>query len=103
MVFLGRSIAEHRNYSESVARRIDFEVREIIGEAYSRALEVMTVHRDLLDKLAQQLMEKETIGEAEVDALLADTTLQIPEGQPASSSEPAPAHGIYLVQLSASG
>ncbi len=42
MVFLGRSIAEHRNYSESVARKIDAEVRSIIGKAYDRALEVMT-------------------------------------------------------------
>ncbi len=71
MVFLGRSIAEHRNYSESVARKIDAEVRQIIHRAHERALEVMNRHRDLLDKLAQQLILKETLGEAEVDALLA--------------------------------
>jgi len=74
MVFLGRSIAEHRNYSESVARRIDAEVRRIISEAHNRALEVMTTHREALDQLAQQLMLKETLDEADVDALLPGAT-----------------------------
>jgi cell division protease FtsH len=71
LVFLGRSISEHRNYSERVARTIDAEIRHIIKLAYGRALEVMSVHRDLLDTLAQQLIQKETLDEAEVDALLA--------------------------------
>ncbi len=71
MVFLGRSIAEHRNYSEAIARKIDAEVRQTISSAYIRALEVMGVHRDLLDKLAQQLVGQETLNEEEVDALLA--------------------------------
>jgi cell division protease FtsH len=74
MVFLGRSIAEHRNYSEVVASRIDSEVRRIIGKAHDRALDIMTVQRDLLDRLAQQLMEKETLSEAEVNALMAGAT-----------------------------
>ena len=47
MVFLGRSIAEHRNYSETVARKIDAEVRGFIAKAHDRAAgDVMTVHRD---------------------------------------------------------
>ncbi len=71
MIFLGRSIAEHRNYSESVARKIDEEVRRTIRAAHSRALEVMTHHRETLDKLAQQLMQKETLGETEVNEILA--------------------------------
>jgi cell division protease FtsH len=71
LVFLGRSMSEHRNYSESVARKIDSEVREIIGHAYQRALEVMKDHRALLDKLAQELIQKETLNEAEVEVLLA--------------------------------
>jgi cell division protease FtsH len=71
MVFLGRSIAEHRNYSEDVARKIDTEVREVIRNAYNRALEVMTVHRDLLDKLAHQLEQQESLTEEEVETLFA--------------------------------
>lgn len=74
MVFLGRSIAEHRNYSEAIARRIDAEVRQVISKAYKNALEVMTVHHELLEKLAQQLIRKETLTEDEVNALLAVAT-----------------------------
>ena len=74
MVFLGRSIAEHRNYSEAIARRIDHEVRQIIGKAYNSAIEVMTTHRDLLDELARLLIENETLGEQEVETLLAGAT-----------------------------
>jgi cell division protease FtsH len=74
MVFLGRSISEHRNYSETVARTIDAEIRSIIKTGYARALEVMTTHRDALDRLAHQLMQKETLDEAEVVAMLATTS-----------------------------
>ncbi len=71
LVFLGRSISEHRNYSETVARTIDSEIRGIIKAAYDRSLELMARHRDALDSLAQQLIQKETLDEAEVDTLLA--------------------------------
>ena len=70
LVFLGRSMSEHRNYSESVARKIDIEIRAIIQVAYQRALAVMSSHRELLDKLAQQLIQKETLGEEDFEALL---------------------------------
>ncbi len=74
LVFLGRSIAEHRNYSESVARTIDAEVRRIVEQAHERALEIMTRHREMLVELAQQLIAQETLNEAEVDALLASAS-----------------------------
>jgi len=74
LVFLGRSIAEHRNYSESVARTIDAEIRRIIEEAHKRAQEIMLQHRNLLDSLAQQLIQKETLSEAEVEALMTGAT-----------------------------
>ena len=73
LVFLGRSLAEHRNYSEAVARKIDVEVRKIINSAHSRSLEVMRAHREQLDSLAQSLIQKETLDEAEVSALLSET------------------------------
>jgi cell division protease FtsH len=71
LVFLGRNISEHRNYSEAVARKIDDQVRGIINKAYARALGVMTNYRDLLDRLARQLIQQETMDEAEIDALMA--------------------------------
>ena len=74
MVFLGRSISEHRNYSEAVARKIDAQVRQIIGKAHTQATDIMTGYRDTLDTMAQQLIQKETLDEAEVNALLAVPT-----------------------------
>jgi cell division protease FtsH len=71
MVFLGRSMSEHRNYSEAVARKIDEEVRKFIARAHERALDIMSTHREVLDELARQLMQKETLNEKEVEALLA--------------------------------
>jgi len=70
LIFLGRSIAEHRNYGEPVARAIDSEIRAIVTRAHERAREIMVRHRDALDALAQQLIQKETLSEAEVEALL---------------------------------
>jgi cell division protease FtsH len=70
LVFLGRSISEHRNYSEVVARKIDSEVRLIIGKAYDQAVKIMTDYREILDSMAEGLIHKETLDEAEVNALL---------------------------------
>jgi cell division protease FtsH len=70
LVFLGRNLSEHRNYSEAVARKIDSEIREIVGEAHRRASGVMTTYREALDAMAHELMERETLGEAEVAELL---------------------------------
>jgi cell division protease FtsH len=71
LIFLGRSISDHRNYSETVARTIDAEIRRIVNQGYERAMEVMTKHRNALDKLAHQLIQKESLDEDEVDSLLA--------------------------------
>ena len=70
LVFLGRSISEHRNYSEAVARKIDSEVRLIIGKAYDQAVKIMVDYRETLESMAEGLIRKETLDEAEVSALL---------------------------------
>jgi cell division protease FtsH len=69
MIFLGREISEQRNYSDEVAAKIDAEVREIIDRAFSRAKEALTSHREVLDRLAALLVEKETIEHDEFEAL----------------------------------
>jgi cell division protease FtsH len=61
MVFLGRDIAEQRDYSERTAEEIDEEVRRIIDEAHLLCREVMQAHRDKVEQLAAALMEDETI------------------------------------------
>ena len=60
-VFIGRSMAQAKNYSEEVAAQIDAEVKEIIDSAYHRCEELLTEHRDALERVAQTLLERETI------------------------------------------
>jgi cell division protease FtsH len=71
MVFLGREIAEQRNYSEEIAGQIDLEVRRIVEEAHQRARGILTEYRDRLDAIAQRLVEIETLERAEFEALVA--------------------------------
>ena len=80
-VFLGREIAQHRDYSEETARKIDAEINNLVISAYERARSVLTEHLDVLHKLAQQLLEKETILGAELDALIREVKpgVELPE------------------------
>ena len=72
MVFLGRSMGESRDYSDDVARIIDEEVRAIVDRAYDRATEVLTTHRDRLDRLAEKLIAEESVESAEFEKLFDD-------------------------------
>ncbi|TMK83889.1 MAG: ATP-dependent zinc metalloprotease FtsH, partial [Actinobacteria bacterium] len=69
-VFLGRDFASHPDYSDQVAFEIDSEIRVLIDEAHDEALEILTEHRQSLDRIAAALMEKETIEKEQLVALL---------------------------------
>ena len=69
-VFLGREIAQHRDYSEETAQKIDAEITRLIKSAYSRAKEVLEEHIDLLHALAELLLEKETVLGRDLDELI---------------------------------
>jgi cell division protease FtsH len=71
MVFLGREIAEQRNYSEQVAEEIDEEVQRIVGVAYGRAKAILTTYGEKLHAIAQRLIEVETIDREEFEAIMA--------------------------------
>jgi cell division protease FtsH len=71
LIFLGREIAEQRNYSEDVAEEIDSEVRRIISEAYGLAKRILTDYRDKLDAVARRLIEIETLDRTEFESLVA--------------------------------
>jgi cell division protease FtsH len=60
-VFLGREITRSETVSEETARRIDVEIHRIISEQYTRATQIVTEHRSALDKIAEALLEHETI------------------------------------------
>lgn len=68
-VFLGRDYADHQDYSEETARRIDTEVQRIMREAHERAVEILSARRDQLDLMAKVLLERETVEGEAVDAL----------------------------------
>ncbi len=71
MVFLGRDIARERNYSEEVASAIDREVRKIMNQCYQAADEILRKNRKKLDRLAEVLLERETIQGDQLDEILA--------------------------------
>ncbi len=70
LVFLGREIHEQRNYSEKVAEQIDDEVKTLIQNAYDTAKKILSKNKERLKLIAERLIAKETIEEAEFEALL---------------------------------
>jgi len=72
-IFLGREIAQHKDYSEKTAVDIDEEVKRIVIEAYATAKTLLTENRDLLEALAKTLLEKETMDLSEIDLLIQET------------------------------
>jgi cell division protease FtsH len=69
-VFLGRDIASDRDFSDETAAAIDEEVRNLVDRAYRRAKEVLSDNRYILDKLAEMLVDKETVEADELQELL---------------------------------
>jgi cell division protease FtsH len=69
-IFLGREIAQHRDFSEETARQIDLEVRRLIDEAYQAAHGILEAHKDAMHRIAAALLERETIDAEEVKMLL---------------------------------
>jgi cell division protease FtsH len=69
--FLGRDFGHQRDYSEAVAGTVDHEVRKLIEAAHDEAWEVLTQYRDVLDDLVLRLLEKETLGTAELAEVFA--------------------------------
>jgi cell division protease FtsH len=69
-VFLGREIAQHRDYSEATAQKIDEEINKLIKGSYERAKSVLKDNLDILHQLAELLLEKETVMGKELDQLI---------------------------------
>jgi cell division protease FtsH len=69
-IFLGREIAQHRDYSESTAIDIDKEVKRIVMDNYHRARTLIQEREHLLHNLAKALLEKETLDAADIDAII---------------------------------
>ncbi len=70
-IFLGREIAQHRDFSEHTAQIIDREVRDIVERNYHKAREIVSAHLDVLRDLALALLEFETLNGEEIDQIVA--------------------------------
>jgi cell division protease FtsH len=70
MIFLGREIAQHQDYSERTAMEIDREVRRIVMENYERAKELIQSHLETLQGLAEALLEREVLNGQEIDTIV---------------------------------
>jgi cell division protease FtsH len=106
-IFLGREIAQHRDYSEDTAIAIDREVRRLVSEGYDRAKSVLTGQRETLVRLAMVLLEREVLDATEIKMVIEGKDLpprpplttpeppavQVlkPERKPVTGGEPAPA------------
>ncbi|KYC43481.1 cell division protein FtsH [Scytonema hofmannii PCC 7110] len=75
-MFLGRDIMSERDFSEETAAAIDEEVRQLVEAAYRRSKEVLENNRHILDKLAEMLVEKETVDAEELQELLASNDVR---------------------------
>jgi cell division protease FtsH len=96
-IFLGREIAQHRDYSEDTAIRIDQEVKRIVEEGYNRAMSLLEKNREGLIRLAEALLEYETLEGSEIEVIIKGQPLIRPkiasddansEGKPAQEKIP---------------
>ncbi|MDQ3136005.1 MAG: ATP-dependent zinc metalloprotease FtsH [Gemmatimonadota bacterium] len=74
-IFLGREFAQRREISERTAQMVDDEVKRLVDEAYARASQIIAANRELLDRIADALLERETIGREDLDRLVKDLPL----------------------------
>ncbi len=86
-IFLGREFATHKDYSEETAQKIDKEVARIVMTSYESAKQILSDRMDILNRIAAELLEKEVLNAAELDAIIGIT--------------PAPAAGNPRLETSA--
>jgi cell division protease FtsH len=85
-MFLGRDVGHQRDYSDGLAERIDAEVRTLIDQAHDEAWKVLTANRPILDQLAKELLEKETLDHNQLAGIFAKVK-KLPE-RPVWKSNP---------------
>jgi cell division protease FtsH len=89
-IFLGREIAQHRDYSEATAIQIDEEVRKMVSTGYTTAKGILSENRETLEKIAKALIEREVLDAAEIKLLV--------DGQELPPIKPLPAKNDDGVQ-----
>src|SRR5690554_5897402 len=85
--FYGRDMGSTRDFSEKLSEQVDREVRELIEAAHDEAYELLTVNRDILDRLATELLEKETLDQNQIAEIFKDIKKLPPRPQWLSSDK----------------
>jgi cell division protease FtsH len=91
-IFLGREIAQHRDYSEDTAIKIDLEVKRFISEGYEKAKKILEENRDTLARIAEALLEREVLDANEVRMIIQNLPLE-EKVEPVSSAKPGAQDG----------
>jgi cell division protease FtsH len=89
-LFLGREITQHKDYSEETAKRIDAEIHKILDKAMEETRQLLSTHRDKLDALTTELIEKETLDDAQIRILLGFEAIDDFQGEPSTNEEASP-------------
>jgi cell division protease FtsH len=98
-IFLGREITQHRDYSEDTAIQIDKEVRRIVSEGYDRARAVLNNNKEMLERIALALLEREVIDGSEVQLLMENKPLpEKPRTPPPPPPQAAPSTDPKVVR-----
>jgi cell division protease FtsH len=87
-IFLGREIAQHRDFSEDTAIKIDQEVKKIISDQYERAKRIIEENRDTMVRLSETLLERESLDGVQIRRIVAG--LPLDEQPPAASNDEKP-------------
>jgi cell division protease FtsH len=90
-IFLGREIAQHQDYSEDTAIRIDQELKRIVTTNYSKARTLLEKYRHALDRIAEELLQREVLDADQVRRIVAGEALE--EHRPAAAAAVAPEDG----------
>ena len=91
-IFLGREIAQHRDYSEDTAIKIDQEVRKLVNNGYNMAKQILSNNRDVLERIARALIEREVLDANEIKMLVENQ--QLPPVQPPPTKDDGVQHVI---------
>ncbi|WP_424936120.1 MULTISPECIES: ATP-dependent zinc metalloprotease FtsH [Bacteria] len=101
-MFVARDMNRGRDYSESIAETVDAQVRALIEQAHNEAYEVLSANRDILDRLARELLEKETLDHHQIAEIFTDVR-KLPERPQWLSSEDRPVSLLPPIEMPVRG
>jgi len=97
-IFLGREIAQHRDYSEDTAIQIDKEVKRIVNGGYDKAKNLLSNNKETLERIAQALLDREVIDANEVKLLMEGKPLPEKPRTPPTTPQAAPSTDPKVVR-----